>query len=121
MPSSEQAKVAPDANSENARNASSDSNRARSTICILLLLLGLQIMAVRIVSLPLNRMIELRYCWEYYTRYDPSKIEIGGKIPEKLCKIDIVQQRLAWMHGSIEMLHTLCGQSIKRYHTDTFG
>lgn len=121
MPSSEQTEISPDGESENASKVSSESNRARFTMCILLLLLGLQIMAVRIVSLPLNRIIELRYCQEYYTQHDPSKIELGGNIPEELCKIDIVQQRLAWMHGSMDILHILCGQSIKRCHLHRSG
>src|ERR1700712_2394819 len=72
------------------------------TICILLVLLGLQNMAIKLMNLPLNRLIELRYCQEYYTDHDSSVIGPDGNIPESLCKIDSIQQRLSLMQGMIE-------------------
>ncbi|KAE9979927.1 hypothetical protein BLS_009348 [Venturia inaequalis] len=78
------------------------------TICTLLILLALQNMAIKLMNLPLNRVIELRYCQQYYLQHDPSQLEPGGSIPEQLCKLDSVQQRLAWMQGMIETLHIVC-------------
>lgn len=66
-------------------------------------------MAIKLMNLPLNRVIELRYCQQYYYQHDPSKIGTGGSIPEKLCKLDSIQQQLAWMQGMIETLHIVCG------------
>lgn len=79
------------------------------TIWTLLILLALQNMAIKLMNLPLNRVIELRYCQQYYYQHDPSKIETGGSIPEKLCKLDSIQQQLAWMQGMIETVHIVCG------------
>jgi hypothetical protein len=75
----------------------------------LLLVLGLQNMAVRLMNLPLNRVIELRYCQLYYQEHDPSVIDPSGNIPEQLCKLDRIQQRLAWLQGAIETFHVICG------------
>jgi hypothetical protein len=82
-----------------------------STLWILLVLLGMQLLATKLMNLPLNRVIELRYCQEYYELHDPSLIGDGGNIPEHLCKLDCIQQRLAWMQGTLDILHALCGKS----------
>ncbi|TID27029.1 MFS general substrate transporter [Venturia nashicola] len=78
------------------------------TIWTLLILLSLQNMAIKLMNLPLNRVIELRYCQQYYLRHDQSQIGPGGSIPEELCKLDSIQQKLAWMQGMIETLHIVC-------------
>jgi hypothetical protein len=79
------------------------------TIWTLLILLALQNMAVKLMNLPLNRVIELRYCQQYYFRHDPTQIGPGGSIAERLCKLDSIQQKLAWMQGMIETFHIVCG------------
>jgi hypothetical protein len=68
----------------------------------LLLLLLLVYMAQALYTLPLNRVIELRLCQEHYAQQDPSVILHDGSIPEKLCKVDEVQRRLAWLQGIME-------------------
>jgi hypothetical protein len=80
------------------------------TLCALLILLGLQLLAVKLMSLPMNRVIEMRYCKEYYREHDPSKIDPVGRIPEHLCKLDGIQQSLAWLQGAIETLHAVIGK-----------
>jgi hypothetical protein len=75
----------------------------------LLMLIVCQCMAVRIMSLPLNRLIESRYCYNYYRSNDPSVIGPGNGIPEELCKLNSIQRKLALLQGSIETLHVLCG------------
>jgi hypothetical protein len=85
-------------------------SRFLPTLWILLLLLGMQLLATKLMNLPLNRVIELRYCQEYYQLHDPSVIDDGGNVPEQLCKLDYIQQRLAWMQGTLDILHALCGK-----------
>jgi len=46
-------------------------------------------------------VIELRLCEEHYGRNDA--------IPEKLCKIDEVQRKLAWLQGTMETTLVVCG------------
>jgi hypothetical protein len=71
-------------------------------------------MAIKLMNLPLNRVIELRYCQQYYFQHDPAQIGPGGSIPERLCKLDSIQQKLAWMQGMIETFHIICGRSSTR-------
>ncbi|KAK7607373.1 hypothetical protein BKA81DRAFT_303626 [Phyllosticta paracitricarpa] len=72
---------------------STSNNTTTKSIIPLLLLLALATLSTRLFSLPLNRVIESRYCAEYY--HSPSP-------PEAQCKIDWVQRRLAWLQGVIE-------------------
>lgn len=48
---------------------------------------------------PKTRVFEANLCLRYYEEYDPSKIEKDGSVPEALCKIDQVQQKLAMIFG----------------------
>jgi hypothetical protein len=64
------------------------------------------------MSLPLNRLIESRYCQDYYRGHNPLIIHHGNRIPEDLCKIDKVQEQLAVLQGIIETLHVFCGQEL---------
>ncbi|KAL1646117.1 hypothetical protein SLS58_003537 [Diplodia intermedia] len=63
-------------------------------------------MGTRLFSLPLNRAVELRYCRAYYEKHDPSVLpkRPGAEIPESMCKVKEVQQRLAWLQGVVETL-----------------
>jgi hypothetical protein len=70
----------------------------------LLTLLILIHLSTVLYTLPLNRVIELRLCQAHYTRHEP--------IPEKLCKIDEVQRKLAWLQGVMETTIVACGTSI---------
>ncbi|KAI1760544.1 major facilitator superfamily transporter [Hypoxylon sp. FL1150] len=76
----------------------------KRAILALLALLLLVNLAASLYQLPLNRVIERRFCREYYNENDPSVIDNDGNIDEKLCKIDAVQQRLAWLMGILETL-----------------
>lgn len=78
----------------------------RRGLWTLLLLLALTTMGTRLFSLPLNRAVELRYCRAYYEEHDPSVLpsQPGADIPEEMCKVKEVQQRLAWLQGVIETL-----------------
>lgn len=74
----------------------------RATIGALLALLLLVNLSTSLYQLPLNRVIERRLCHDYYNENDPSSISPGGSIPEHLCKIDHVQQGLAWIQGAMD-------------------
>ena len=92
-----------------------------SSVFIILVLLGLQNLGLKVMHLPLNRLIEIRFCQEYYEAHAPSVIPSLGDIPESLCKVDSIQQRLAWLFGTIETVHIIIGiyfvliKSIPRY------
>ncbi|KAF3763674.1 hypothetical protein M406DRAFT_14601, partial [Cryphonectria parasitica EP155] len=55
-------------------------------------------------QLPLNLVIERRLCLEYYLHHDPSQIGPDGAVDEVLCKIDIVQQGLGWLQGTMDTI-----------------
>ncbi|PVH96820.1 MFS general substrate transporter [Periconia macrospinosa] len=48
---------------------------------------------------PKTRVFESNLCLQYYEANDPSQIGPDGNVPESLCKIDEVQQRLAMIFG----------------------
>ncbi|KAI5863721.1 MFS general substrate transporter [Durotheca rogersii] len=76
----------------------------KPAVVALLALLLLVNLAQSIYQLPLNRAVESRLCRDYYDDHDPSIIGDDGRIDEKRCKIDPVQQKLAWITGSMETL-----------------
>ncbi|KAI1771518.1 major facilitator superfamily transporter [Hypoxylon cercidicola] len=78
--------------------------RPKRTILALLVLLLLVNLAASLYQLPLNRIIERRFCREYYSTHDPSVIDDDGNIDEKICKIDAVQRRLARLMGILETM-----------------
>lgn len=93
---------------EPVRDTSSESKDGQSVLWTLLLLLILTNMATSLYNLPLNRVIELRLCREYYFQRDPSIIGSDGSIPEELCKPNQVQQQLAWLQGIMETTVIVC-------------
>ncbi|KAI4945091.1 hypothetical protein J4E91_008068 [Alternaria rosae] len=58
---------------------------------------------------PLTRLFEENLCLKYYREQDPSVIDGDGNIPEQLCKVDVVQQRLATIFGWQEMFSAIPG------------
>jgi hypothetical protein len=63
----------------------------------------------------------LRLCEDYYRHQDPKLIPEYGAIPEKLCKINEVQQRLAWLQGIMETTLVVCGAHSRSYRTSMLG
>lgn len=82
----------------------------RAILALLALLLSVNL-AASLYQLPVNRVIERRFCREYYTANDPSVIGDDGSIDESFCKIDAVQQRLAWLMGIMETSWIVGGES----------
>ncbi|KAI8164269.1 MFS efflux pump atnC [Colletotrichum sp. SAR 10_70] len=74
----------------------------KAGIGALLALVLLVNLAASLYQLPLNRVVERRLCREHYLAADPSVIDRDGSVDETLCKIDSVQQRLAWIQGTME-------------------
>lgn len=85
------------------------SRKSKQSIQPLILLLILVHLSAVLYTLPLNRVIELRLCQEHYERHDSGLIPQDGAIPEKLCKINEVQRRLAWLQGVMETTMVVCG------------
>lgn len=95
-------------------NSPNHLSRKRSNLAVpaLLLVLLMTLLSVKLMSLPLDRILELRYCLEYYQVHDPTKIPSDGDIPESDCKIEYVQQRLGWTMGTFDTTMQACGQSL---------
>ncbi|KAI1424182.1 major facilitator superfamily domain-containing protein [Xylaria sp. FL1777] len=75
------------------RSRRSPSSHAIWLVLFLLLLVNL---TIGISNIPLNRLLERRLCRAYY--------DSDHDVDEKLCKVDSVQQDLAWIMGSFETL-----------------
>ncbi|KAK1974549.1 major facilitator superfamily transporter [Colletotrichum cereale] len=86
-----------------ATGASGAPRKPRNaSIGALLALVLLVNLAASLYQLPLSRVIERRLCREHYLIEDPSVIGPDGSVEERLCKIDGVQQGLAWIQGTME-------------------
>ncbi|KAM0334564.1 hypothetical protein ACHAPQ_005102 [Fusarium lateritium] len=48
---------------------------------------------------PRVRLFESVACTRYYLRHDPSLVDPDGSVPERLCKIDLVQDKVASVVG----------------------
>lgn len=71
---------------------------------VLLVVLALFLVAVIDVGAflaepPKTRVYEANICLSYYRDHDASAIGADGTIPEKMCKIDAIQQKLAMIFG----------------------
>ncbi len=55
------------------------------------------------------RLVELGICREYYLENDPGLIDGAGGIPEHLCKLPGMQQRLAHLRGYLSALEAIVG------------
>ncbi|CBY02112.1 similar to MFS transporter [Plenodomus lingam JN3] len=58
---------------------------------------------------PKTRVFEANICLGYYQEHDPSVIGDDGTIPEKLCKLDEIQQKLAMIFGWQETFDAIPG------------
>ena len=95
--------------------------RSPNSIRPLIALLILVHLSAVLYTLPLNRVIEFRLCEDYYRHHDPELIPGYGAIPEKLCKVDEVQRRLAWLQGVMETTLVVCGAHPQSYLTSMLG
>lgn len=75
---------------------------SRHAIWLVLFLLLLVNLTNGISNIPLNRLLERRLCRAYYN--------VDHDVDEKLCKVDSIQQDLAWIMGSFETLWIVGGK-----------
>lgn len=95
--------------------------RSPNSIRPLIALLIIVHLSAVLYTLPLNRVIELRLCEDHYRQHDPKLIPEHGAIPEKLCKVDEVQRRLAWLQGIMETTLVVCGAHSRSSRTSMLG
>jgi len=68
-------------------------------VVLCLLLIAIVDMGAFLAEPPKTRIFEANICLSYYKEHDPSAIGADGGVPETLCKIDAVQQKLAVIFG----------------------
>ena len=99
------------------RSATGNENRRprqprRAVLPLLGLLLAVQL-SWSLYQLPLNRAVERRLCRKYYIENGPeSAINPDGSVDEGLCKVDEVQQGLAWVLGAMETAWIVGGKDV---------
>ncbi|KAF1848741.1 MFS general substrate transporter [Cucurbitaria berberidis CBS 394.84] len=81
---------------------------------VLLVLLAFALVAIIDVGAflaepPKIRVYEANLCLLYYREHDPSVIGDNGAIPEQLCKVDAVQQKMAMIFGWQDMFDAIPG------------
>ncbi|KAG9201214.1 hypothetical protein G6514_005943 [Epicoccum nigrum] len=64
-------------------------------------------MGAFLAEAPRTRVYEANICIRHYREIDPSVIGADGTIPEKLCKVDEVQQEMAMIFGWQEMFDAI--------------
>lgn len=98
--------------SPGARHKQHAPTAPRRAIRPLLLLVALVNLAWSLYQLPVSRVLESRLCREHYAAHDPSALRPDGSVPEELCKVDEVQQRLGRIQGTVEALWVAGGRSL---------
>lgn len=88
------------------RSASMDTQIARSharrqyaTIFLCALAIVFVDMGCFLTSAPQIRLFESIICRHYYKLRDPGVIDRHGQVPERLCKINSVQDEIAFLDG----------------------
>lgn len=64
-------------------------------------------MGAFLAEAPRTRVYEANICLSHYQLNNPSVIGVDGTIPEKLCKVDAVQQKMAMIFGWQEMFDAI--------------
>ena len=77
--------------------------------CIVISLLNN--LGLRLIQVPLLRILELGLCRRYYSIHDPSVIDSNGNVDEHLCKIDSVQEGVAYIIGLLGTITMICGRN----------
>jgi hypothetical protein len=58
--------------------------------------------------------VELTICRVYYQAHDPSVIGQTGDVPEEYCKLEIVQEKLAYLMGILETIKSFVVSSNRK-------
>lgn len=83
------------------------------TLSVLLSLVFLVDLAGNLSAAPMMRIEESIICHDFYTMEDPSLIH-GGIVDEQYCKIDPVQEELAFLNGWQSFFELLPGMRFRR-------
>lgn len=70
------------------------------------------------------RAVEALYCIEYFQQHDPSIATLGRGIPEKMCKLDPIQKKVATANGIVmlvRMASSFIGTVLVGYLADRLG
>ena len=79
--------------------ARSRARRQTATIFLCALAIVFVDMGCFLTSAPQLRLFESIVCRHYYKLQDPGKIDRYGQVPEHLCKINSVQDEIAFLDG----------------------
>ena len=74
-------------------------------------------------QVALVRAIEALHCIEYYEKHDPGLAKLGKHIPERLCKTNDIQKRVATtsaLQVLIRLLCSLLGSDRESCHAQNF-
>ncbi|KAI1332199.1 hypothetical protein F5Y16DRAFT_169506 [Xylariaceae sp. FL0255] len=91
-------------NTEGTHSSSSRSPTGRrpsslSAIWLVISLLCIINLTSGITNIPVNRLLEQRLCKQYY--------DSDHDVDEERCKVDEIQQQMAWIMGALETLWTM--------------
>jgi hypothetical protein len=59
---------------------------------------------------PSLHLLELGYCKNYYLEHDPRLIDSAGHIPERLCKLQEIQEDLSSIRAWLGFVEGLVGR-----------
>lgn len=59
---------------------------------------------------PSLQLFELGYCRKYYLEHDPRLIDSAGRIPERFCKLQEIQEKLSLMRAWLGFVEGLVGR-----------
>ena len=83
--------------------------RSKSAPWVCLAIAFLSNLASRLIQVPLLRVCELGACRKYYAIHDPSLIDSRGTVEERFCKLDSVQQNVAYITGFLGFIPIIFG------------
>jgi hypothetical protein len=66
-------------------------------------------LAGALTATPLQRIFEGNICRTYYQEHNAAVIDLQDSVPESLCKIDAVQQRVSEINGASSVIELLPG------------
>lgn len=87
------------ANSTQPSSSSHSRGFRLYTLAIILSLVFWVDVAESIEAAPTIRILESILCLDYYKKFDPSRVGNNGAVEEKYCKIDQVQELVAYLNG----------------------
>lgn len=87
------------ANSTQPSSSSHSRGFRLYTLAIILSLVFWVDVADSIEAAPTIRILESILCLDYYKKFDPSRVGNNGAVEEKYCKIDQVQELVAYLNG----------------------